>query len=161
VFQAPPFFGITSGINIPPGKKDYKVRAKHTVPVDIELVTIHGHAHYICQSMKANATLPDGSTKSLISIPKWDFNWQDSYTYKTPVKLPKGTVIDVELTYDNSADNPANPFNPPRTIRWGQQTTDEMGSIIIGCVAVSESDTDTLRKSSLQLPFRFGKPDPK
>jgi hypothetical protein len=72
--------------------------------------------------------------------------------------LPKGTVIDVELIYNNSADNPANPFDPPRRIRWGQQTTNEMGSIIIGCVAytkgmfkgdtvpaIYEEDGDTLR----------------
>ncbi|MBM3993462.1 MAG: hypothetical protein FJ303_04830 [Planctomycetes bacterium] len=159
VFQAPPFFGIAAGINIPAGKKDYKVRAKHKVPVDIELVTIHGHAHYICRTMKAVATLPDGSTKSLISIPKWDFNWQDSYTYKEPVKLPKGTTIDVELTYDNSADNAANPFNPPKQIRWGQQSTDEMGSIIFGCVAANESEVGALRKSSLGLPFKLKQPN--
>jgi len=158
VFQAPPFFGIASGIDIPADKKDYKVRAKHTVPVDIDLVTIHGHAHYICESMKAVATLPDKSTKPLLWIPKWDFNWQDSYTYKSPVRLPKGTIIDVELTYNTSAENPANPFNPPKRIRWGQQTTNEMGSIIIGCVPVSESDVSTLRRSSMQLPLGRRRP---
>lgn len=155
VFQAPPFFGIAAGINIPADTKDFKVRAKHTVPVDIELVTIHGHAHYICQSMKAVATLPEGGTKSLISIPNWDFNWQDSYTYRSPVRLPKGTVIDVELIYNNSADNPANPFSPPRRIRWGQQSTDEMGSVIFGCVPVNESDAPALRAASAQLPFKL------
>jgi mono/diheme cytochrome c family protein len=158
VFQAPPFFGIASGINIPAGKKDFTIRAKHTVPVDIELVTIHGHAHLICESMKAVATLPDGGKKDLLWIPKWDFNWQDSYTYKSPVRLPKGTVIDVELTYNNSADNPANPFNPPQRIRWGEQTTNEMGSIIFGCVAVNESEVAALRRSSLQLPFNLRRP---
>ena len=85
--QMPFGFGILAGIDIPAGKKDFTIRAKHTVPADIELVTIHGHAHYICESMKAVATLPDGGTKPLLSIPKWDFNWQDSYTYKTPVRL--------------------------------------------------------------------------
>jgi hypothetical protein len=158
VFQVPPFFGIASGIDIPAGKKDFAIRARHTVPVDIELVTIHGHAHYICESMKAVATLPDGGSKPLLWIPKWDFNWQDSYTYKTPVRLPKGTVIDVELIYNNSADNPANPFNPPRRIRWGEQTTNEMGSIIIGCVAVNESDVPELRRSSLHLPLGRRRP---
>jgi hypothetical protein len=161
VFQAPPFFGIATGLNIPAGKPDYTIQAKHKVPVDIDLVTIHGHAHYVCQSMKAGATLPDGSKKSLIYIPKWDFNWQDSYTYKAPVRLPKDTVIDVELIYNNSADNPANPFNPPRRIRWGEQSTDEMGSIIIGCVAASEADLGALRRSSIQLPFRLPKREPK
>jgi hypothetical protein len=157
VFQAPPFFGIAAGIDIPAGAKDFRIKAKHKVPVDIDLVTIHGHAHYVCKSMKAVATLPDGEKKSLISIPKWDFNWQDSYTYKSPVRLPKGTVIDVELVYDNSAENPANPHNPPKRIRWGEQSTDEMGSVIFGCVPVDEADLGALRRSSFQLPFRLPK----
>ncbi len=161
VFQAPPFFGIAAGINIPAGEKEYRVRASHKVPVDIDLVTIHGHAHLICKSMKAVATLPDDSKKSLICIPKWDFNWQDSYTYKSPVRLPKDTRIDVELTYDNSADNPANPHNPPRRVRWGEQTTDEMGSIIFGCVPAKEDDLPALRRASQQLPFRLGSRDSK
>jgi len=111
--------------------------------------------------MTADATLPDGRTQALMSIPRWNFNWQDSYTYKTPLRLPKGTVIDVELVYDNSADNPANPFSPPKRIHWGEQSTDEMGSIIFGCVAVNESDLPALRRAALQLPFALRKPEPK
>jgi mono/diheme cytochrome c family protein len=155
VFQAPPFFGIAAGINIPAGTKDYKLRGRFNVPVDIELVTIHAHAHYICETVKAKATLPDGKTVSLLSIPKWDFNWQDSYTYKTPVPLPRGTVISVEMTYNNSADNPANPFSPPKRIRWGTKSTDEMGSVIFGCIAARESDVSTLRQSTPRLPLRI------
>jgi len=147
VFQAPPFFGVASGINIAAGAKDYKVRGKHTVPVDIELINIHAHAHYVCETVKAKATLPDGKTLPLLSIPKWDFNWQDSYTYKSPVPLPKGTVLDVELIYNNSADNPANPFSPPKRIRWGTKSTDEMGSVIFRCIAAKESDTPALRQA--------------
>ena len=79
--------------------------------------------------MKATATLPDGATRSLIWINDWDFNWQDSYVYKEPFTLPKGTRIDVTLIYDNSSDNPRNPIDPPRRALWGEESFDEMGSV--------------------------------
>lgn len=145
-FETPPFFGITTGINIPAGMKDYKIRGKFTAPVDIELVSVSGHAHYICETMRATATLPDGTKQSILYIPKWEFNWQSEYFYKEPVKLPKGTVIDVEISYNNSAENPANPFNPPRRIRWGIATTDEMGRLLFTCVPAKESDLAALRQ---------------
>lgn len=145
MFQAPPFFGIMSGINIPADEKQYKLKGKFKTPVDIELVLVSGHAHYICESMKAVATLPDGGKQSLLYIPRWDFNWQGNYIYQDPVKLPKDTVIDVEIIYNNSAENPANPNNPPKRIRWGEQSTDEMGSISFGAVAAKESDVPALR----------------
>jgi hypothetical protein len=148
-FQAPPFFGIASGLNIPADAKDYQVKGKFKVPVDVELISIMGHAHYVCESMRATATLPDGTTKSLLYLPHWDFNWQSTYQYKEPVKLPKGTVIDVVITYNNSADNPANPYNPPKRIKWGEASTDEMGSVIINCVASQESDAAVLKRAIL------------
>ncbi len=158
-FQAPPLFGRLAKIDIPRGEKDYKVRGTFKAPVDMELVSAGGHAHYVCSTMKATAKLPDGKSQSLIYIPRWDFNWQGNYVYKQPVRLPRGTVIDVELTYDNSADNPANPFSPPKRIRWGTASTDEMGSIIFGCVAARESDVATLRTNILiqMLPRLGGK----
>jgi hypothetical protein len=143
--QAPPLFGVTAGINIPAGTKDYTVKGKFKAPVDMELISVMGHAHYVCESMKATATLPDGATKSLIYIPRWDFNWQSTYLYKEPAKLPKGTVIDVVMTYNNSAENPANPFSPPKRIKWGTASTDEMGSVIFGCVAARETEVGALR----------------
>jgi hypothetical protein len=145
--QAPPLFGVMSGISIPAGNKEYKVRGTFKAPVDMELVSVGGHAHYICTTMKAKATLPDGSTQPLFYIPKWEFNWQSTYMYKDAVRLPRGAVIDVELTYDNSEGNTANPFNPPRRISWGPASTDEMGSVIFGCVAARESDVPALRRS--------------
>jgi hypothetical protein len=158
--QAPPFFGVASGINIPAGKKDYTIKGKFTAPVDMDVISVMGHAHYVCQSMKATATLPDGTSKPLIYIPHWDFNWQSTYMYKEPVRLPKGTVIDAVITYDNSADNSANPYNPPKNIRWGTASTDEMGSVIFNCVAAQESDAPALRRAiTLQLLEMLGKGD--
>ncbi|MBV9267607.1 MAG: hypothetical protein JO061_15675 [Acidobacteriaceae bacterium] len=114
-------------IDIQPGDAHYLIKAALTTPSDAELLRITPHAHYLCKEMKIDAHLPDGSVKPLIWIKDWDFNWQNTYTYKNPIALPKGTRIEMEYTYDNSAANPRNPAHPPVHVTYGEQTTDEMG----------------------------------
>ena len=99
-----------------------------TLPRDVQLAGLTPHAHYLCKDMKVTATLPDGSTKPLIWIKDWDFNWQNAYRYKTPLDLPKGTRIDLEYTYDNSENNPHNPTHPPVRIHWGEADQGRNGS---------------------------------
>jgi hypothetical protein len=72
------------------------------------------------------ATFPDGTKKDLVAIKDWDFNWQETYQFKEMLPLPRGTKIRVEAFYDNSLKNANNPSNPPKAVRWGEQTTDEM-----------------------------------
>jgi len=144
--ELPPLFGFGSGINIPAGKSDYTIEDSLALPVDTQAFGVFVHAHYVAREMKATATLPDGSTQPLIWIPDWDFNWQDVYTFKTLVSLPKGTRIDVRVTYDNSADNPRNPNNPPKVVLWGEQTFDEMASINIPMVTVRKEDEQVLQE---------------
>ena len=76
----------------------------------------------------------------MLWIRDWDFNWQDGYIYKHPFVLPKGTRIDVTITYDNSADNPRNPINPPRRAIFGEQSFDEMGAIVFELELVNKAD---------------------
>jgi hypothetical protein len=112
-------------------------------------VTAHAvyvHAHYLAKQIRATATLPDGTSKPLIWIRDWDFNWQDQYIYKTPVALPAGTRIDVRFIYDNSAENPRNPSVPPRAVLWGEDTFDEMASLTLLVVAEGSDDTSALRR---------------
>src|SRR4029077_7621211 len=90
--------------------------------------------------MQATATLPDGSKQWLLWIKDWDFSWQDQYQYKKPVPLPKGTRIDVRITYDNSADNPRNPSHPPKRVLWGEQSFDEMGAVTLTVVPARQSE---------------------
>src|SRR5262249_14608557 len=87
-----------------------------------------------------------GKTKTLLSISDWDFAWQEQYRFKEFVALPKGTKIEVKITYDNSADNPRNPTNPPKRVRWGRESTDEMGSITLQVVAAKESEFTKLQE---------------
>jgi mono/diheme cytochrome c family protein len=125
----PGLFGIGTGLDIPAGQKTYTIESSATMPVDVRIFAANPHAHYLGKEIKATATLPDGTTRGLLWIQDWDFNWQDGYNYKEPVVLPKGTRIDVRIVYDNSADNPRNPSNPPKRVWWGEQSTDEMGSV--------------------------------
>lgn len=144
-FQIPPGFGSRTGLNVGPKESNYEIRDHLIVPRDMELISVWGHAHQVCTSMQAEATLPDGTKQKLFRIGDWDFNWQGQYAYAEPVRLPKDTRIDVVITYDNTADNPANPYSPPRRIFWGQESTDEMGSLIFQCVAANKIQTPALR----------------
>lgn len=144
--QVPALFGIGAGLDIKPGDS-LTVLDSFTLPVDVKGFSIGGHAHYLCKEMKASATLPDGSTQPLLWIKDWDFNWQDRYTYRSPIVLPKGTRIDVKLVYDNSADNPRNPRNPPQRVWWGEQSFDEMGSVSLMAQALRKEDEPVLRRA--------------
>lgn len=121
-----------TGLRIPAGASDHEVRTEFTVPADVTVVNVFPHMHLLGRRMSVSATLPDGTEKRLIYVPDWDFNWQGFYTYKQPVRLPRGSRVRLVARYDNSAANPHNPHNPPRTITWGEQTSDEMCLAYLG-----------------------------
>ncbi len=117
------------------------------MPQDGELWGITPHAHYLAKEMKINARMPDGSVTPLIYIKDWDFNWQGQYRYAEPIKLPKGTKIELEFTYDNSAGNPHNPSNPPVRVKFGEQTKDEMGLAFLGIVLPTPADVQPFQRA--------------
>lgn len=116
-------------IHIPPGDRTFAVTDSLVLPVDVELLAIYPHAHYLGKLVEAWAMLPDGSRKWLIRIPDWDINWQAVYNYRHPVALPKGTKIMMRITYDNSEANPRNPNHPPKLVTTGDRAEDEMGHV--------------------------------
>jgi len=142
--QLPPEFGLLAGIRIPAGEKSYTVRDSYTLPVDVDAFAASAHAHYLGKSMKLTATLPSGETKVLLWIKNWDFAWQDGYVFSDFVALPKGTRLDGEVTWDNSAGNPHNPSNPPVQVGWGEQSRDEMGSVTLELVPSRQADRTAL-----------------
>jgi hypothetical protein len=142
--MAPGLFGALANIDIPAGEKEYVVKGTARTFANLRAYSVLAHAHYLGKEMKAIATLPDGTTKPLLWIKDWDFNWQDRYVYKQPVDLPKGTKIDVTITYDNSADNPHNPCSPPRRVQWGLQSYDEMGAVVFQTMTSSDADEKAL-----------------
>jgi tetratricopeptide (TPR) repeat protein len=113
-------------LDIPAGQKYFLVTDDFTLPIDVELLAIYPHAHYLGRDIQAFATLPDGTRKTLIHIPQWNLNWQAVYRYAEPVRLPKGTQVSLRFVYDNSEDNPLNPNHPPARVQGGNRSRDEM-----------------------------------
>lgn len=116
-------------IDIPAGEKDYSFELDYTLPVDVDVLGVLPHAHYIGKHLQGFAELPDGTKKWLIDIEDWDFNWQGDYRYEEPVFLPKGTRIVQSFSYDNSSSNPRNPVSPPEHVGAGPSSLDEMGEL--------------------------------
>jgi len=116
-------------INIPPGARDFLVSDDFRLPMDVDVLAVYPHAHYLGHVLEGYATLPSGERKWLIRIPNWDPNWQGAYHYNQPLFLPKGTVVSMRYHYDNSSLNPRNPHQPPRRVMSGNQATDEMGHL--------------------------------
>ena len=141
----PPHYSLFSGLDIPAGEKDFVIRDSYTLPVAVDAVSVGAHAHYIAKQLKLVATLPNGDTKTLLHIKDWDFAWQDRYTFRELVPLPKGTRLDSEIHWDNSGENPRNPASPPVRVKWGEESRDEMGSIGLIVVPHEESELSVLR----------------
>lgn len=131
-------------IEIPAGDAAYKVTDHFTLPVDVEVIGINPHAHYVCKDMYGYAVLPDGSRVTLIHIPNWDFNWQQQYVYAAPIRLPADTDLRMEFTYDNSAANPRNPNNPPQRVVYGPGSLNEMAGLHLTVSPVDPDDADEL-----------------
>ncbi len=131
-------FIVNPGILIPAGNKAAKAHRDFRVPADLTVHTVMPHMHLLGRTMRARVVAPDGTERPLIDVPDWDFNWQLTYALKRPMKVPAGSRILIDATYDNSADNPRNPSNPPKTVRWGESTTDEMFLLIAGYTVDSQ-----------------------
>lgn len=142
--QLPITLGFFAGVRIPPGEKAYTVRDSFTLPIDVDAFAVSAHAHYLGKSMKLTATLPSGETKVLLHIPDWDFAWQDGYMFADLVPLPRGTRLDGEIVWDNSASNPRNPTSPPVFVQWGEESQAEMGSVTLDLVPHLQSERKAL-----------------
>jgi mono/diheme cytochrome c family protein len=113
-------------LTIPADEANYRVEGKMWVRQDCRLHTIMPHMHLLGRRIKVTMTPPDGPAQTLVAVDDWDFNWQENFYFREPLAVKAGTRFDVEGIYDNSAANPFNPFQPPRRVRAGLQTTDEM-----------------------------------
>jgi hypothetical protein len=139
----------TSGITpvepplvIPPGEVK-TFHARYKVPQDISLLTINPHMHLLGKSFKAYVLLENNDTLKLIYIPRWDFRWQYFYTFQSIVKIPAGSIMVIEGVYDNTENNPLNPFHPPKTIserEGSMRTTDEMFQLICSYMPYKAGD---------------------
>ena len=134
-------------IDIPAGATNYLATDSFVLPIDVEVRGVLPHAHYLCRRMRGWAELPDGSRTWLMAINEWDFNWQGDYQYSAPIQLPKGTKLMMEYSYDNSTNNARNPNQPPQSVVYGMNSTDEMGELWLQVVMKTREDFTTLNRA--------------
>ncbi len=118
-----------SQLDIPAGAADFVVSDRFQVPIDVDVLGVYPHAHYLGHVLEGWAELPNGQREWLIRIPNWDLNWQAVYHYRRPVFLPKGTWISMRYSYDNSERNVRNPNHPPKRVTGGDRAVDEMAHL--------------------------------
>ncbi len=128
-------------LDIPAGEPAFVVEDTLEIPADCILMNILPHMHYVAREVHVSAINPDGSTRALLDVSRWNFKWQDRYVYREPILLPKGAKIHARWVFDNSAANRSNPFSPPRPVQFGPDATDEMCAVDLGIVALNLEDS--------------------
>ena len=141
-------------IDIAPGEKDYRLTEQFMVPVAIDVLGIMPHAHFVCQKIRLSATLPDGSTTSLLRIDDWDFNFLQPFQFVRPVRLPASSRLEVEFVFDNSAENLQNPSSPPKRVLLGERARDEMALMFLYVSPVEPQDLPALEQAHRQLQLQ-------
>jgi Flp pilus assembly protein TadD len=116
-------------LDIPAGESDFVVTDELVLPLDVEVLGVYPHAHYLGRDLRGYATLPDGTRRWLVWIKDWDLNWQGVFRYREPLFLPRGTTLTMRYSYDNSTANIRNPHHPPRRVVAGNRSTDEMAHL--------------------------------
>ena len=148
-------------IDIPAGDSDYLVSDDFRVSMDLNVLAVYPHAHYLAKVMEAYATLPDGTKQWLIRIPDWDLNWQGVFRLRKPLFLPRGTVVSMRYHYDNSAQNVRNPNSPPKRVVGGNAATDEMSHLWLQVLPAAggdhraELEEDMMRGRLVKYPEDF------
>ena len=133
---------------IPPGASHHLIEGSVWVDTDCTIHNVMPHMHLIGREVKISMTPPDGPTRTLVEIKDWNYNWQETYVFKEPIPVKAGTRFDIAAYYDNSAQNPNNPNNPPRLVTFGEQTTNEMCFGFIGAT----SDKGRIRRHGGEKP---------
>jgi mono/diheme cytochrome c family protein/peroxiredoxin len=129
--KAPPKYELymnefaNMGIAVPPGDQHYRAEATFRLPADARVISFVPHMHWRGKDYFYEVIYPGGKRETLLSVPRWDFNWQSAYRLKEPLKLPKGAKVHAVAHWDNSSNNPLNPA-PDKTVFFGLQSWDEM-----------------------------------
>jgi hypothetical protein len=147
--KAPPsqraFIALVTGADfkIPAGDPAYSAKARVTLAVDAEILSVGPHMHLRGKAMDLKATYPDGRTETLFDVPRYDFNWQQLYEFGAGKKAPRGTRLEVNGVWDNSESNKFNP-NPKVDVKWGDQSWEEMLLSIVTLKIAPDTDVTKL-----------------
>ncbi len=136
---------------IPAGKVDHVARGAFYLHSDAILHNVLPHMHLLGKTTKVTMTPPGGKPIVLVEIPAWDYKWQETYWFKEPIHAKAGTKLEIEAVFDNSTSNPNNPTSPPKNVKVGEQTTDEM---LFGFFGVTSTKTpwEAVRTSAFPTP---------
>ena len=116
---------MNNTFRIPPGAAAHEVKSTFKFDKASTLESLTPHMHVRGKAFRYELVSTDGKRETILDVPKYDFNWQSSYDFAAPLKIPAGTVLECTAWYDNSAKNPFNP-DPTKTVGWGNMTSDEM-----------------------------------
>ncbi len=133
-------------IEIPAGSSSIALEDSYKLTQPVSITAVYPRAHFLARSFDAYATTPNGKQVWLLSIPKWDVDWLEVYQYRHPVALPRGSVIHWKVSYDNSAQNPHNPSDPPVAVHAGGEATDETDALLLEMVPPTGANAATWRK---------------
>jgi peroxiredoxin len=122
VYSVPVFHAL---FRIPPRADNHRVESWYRFREDGCIIGFMPHMHLRGKDFLYEALYPDGKKEVLLSVPRFNFNWQSIYRPLKPLTMPKGTRLHCVAHFDNSANNPNNP-DPNRTVYWGDQTWQEM-----------------------------------
>jgi hypothetical protein len=128
---------------IPAGAADYVSSASMTLAQSVRLLSVQPHMHRRGRSMEVRAVYPDGRTRLLVRVPRYDFNWQTTYVFREPILLPAGSKLESVAHFDNSVNNRSNP-DPSVPVHWGDMTTDEMHIAFLELAMPVEADPEKL-----------------
>ena len=116
---------LQTAFEIPAGHPNYEVKSSFTLNESAHLYSFMPHMHLRGKDFEYKAVFPDGTSRILLSVPRYDFSWQTYYVLKDPIAVPKGTRIECVAHFDNSTNNKYNP-DPTKAVKWGDQTWEEM-----------------------------------
>jgi hypothetical protein len=137
-------------INIPADDPNHTEQAFSVrIPLSAKIITVAPHMHNLGRQITVEVVDLDGTTRPVIAIDDWDFNWQGFYSLVNPMAFPAFSTVRVTSVYDNSVNNPKNPNNPTVPVRWGERTVDEMCLAFVGVIFDNEA--------ILPLPFSVSK----
>jgi peroxiredoxin len=130
---------------IPAGKEGHVEKGSGWLSADATIYSVMPHMHLLGKSVKVTMTPPGGEAKLLLEVKDWDYNWQETYWLAKPLEAEAGTRFDIEAVFDNSDRNPNNPSHPPKPVRYGEQTTNEMLFGFFGMVPAGKDRARILR----------------
>jgi mono/diheme cytochrome c family protein len=145
---------------IPPGNPHYSIEASLEAPIDLDIISVTPHMHFLGKEIKLAVTTPSGTEFPMIWIKHWSYFWHSQYFFERPLLAPRHSVIHMQAVFDNSRNNPLNPNDPPARIRWGSETNDEMALCFIQVAISRSSDLPALWRAVLEQPGLREKANP-